>query len=62
MFYFLEPDKVVSMIMMGGLTAAAQTINDHGRDIDKHQVKGNHPSIHPINQSNPTKQPFVAAF
>lgn len=39
LFYFLEPDKVVTRIMSAGLKAAAESINDHGRDIDKQQVK-----------------------
>src|SRR5690349_6382491 len=39
LFYFLEPDKVVKEIMLVGLTAAHDSMNDHGRDLDKQQVK-----------------------
>lgn len=39
LFYFLEPDKVVTKIMMAGLKAASDSINHHGRNIDKQQVR-----------------------
>jgi hypothetical protein len=39
LFYFLDSEKVVIKIMQGGLRAASESINDHGEEIDKHQVK-----------------------
>lgn len=39
LFYFLDPEKVVTKIMMNGLKAASESINDNGKEIDKHQVK-----------------------
>lgn len=39
LFYFLDPEKVVTKIMMNGLKAASESINESGKDIDKHQVK-----------------------
>src|SRR5690606_27878168 len=39
LFYFLEPDKVVTTIMMAGLNAASESVNNHGKDIEKQQVK-----------------------
>ncbi|PRP80381.1 hypothetical protein PROFUN_11979 [Planoprotostelium fungivorum] len=39
LFYFLEPDRVVSNIMMQGLRATANGINNRGKDLHKQQVK-----------------------
>jgi hypothetical protein len=39
LFYFLDPKKVVMKIMMNGLQAAADSINDKGTHVDRHQVK-----------------------
>ena len=33
LFYFLDPKKVVMKIMMNGLQAAADSINDQGKPI-----------------------------
>ncbi len=52
LFYFLDPKKVVTKIMHNGLKAAAASITDHGKDIDRHQVKSTMAIEHLMDAAN----------
>lgn len=52
LFYFLEPDQVVREIMVTGLAAAQDSINHHGRDLDKQQVRATMAVEHLMDAAN----------
>ncbi len=52
LFYFLDPEKVVTKIMMSGLKAASESISETSKEIDKHQVKATQSVEHLMDAAN----------